>query len=211
MTNDSSSTFTRLQAKRSSKELDDDIRERLTRLMEACAAQPTSDGWRRLAIYLLSRLPEFRFERQPGDESTMHLPLMRIESALRTNYPVLEAALDEAVRLQLSSADTDGLVERRLAEAPPLSIARAVRIEAGLDGIEENNWSVRARTRYDNLLREYRREKHKDALFTSAIRRGAHKSLRAWFALENAFSQLEIQHKAKELPVNKDDLEPEYD
>ena|SRR5450631_1031763 len=211
--NDSSETLGPLKTQRSAEELNGDVCLRLSLLLKACRAEATPEGWRKLAMYLISRLPEFKFKHTLGDESKMHLPLMRIECLIRTNYPVIEMALDEARRLKLSKSDTNALVKTKLAEAPELSVKRAVRIEVGVDGkgTEKEKWPAKESARYETLLREYRKQKDKDALFTSSIRRRAHNSLRAWCAIENAFSRLEIKEKLKDVAVNKDDLEPSYD
>jgi hypothetical protein len=205
--NDSSETLGPLKTQSSAEELNNDICLRLRLRLNACSAEATPEGWRKLAMYLISRLPEFKFESEPGDDSKLHLPLMRIECLIRTNYPVIEKALDEARWLNLPTTWTDTWVNMWLAIAPKLSIAEAVRIELGL-GEDEKNWTDEETLQYQNLIREYRRTKDKDALFTSSIRRGAHKSLRAWIAIENAFVQLENQDKLKHGAVNEGDLEP---
>lgn len=122
-------------------------------------------------------------------------------------------ALDEAKRLKLSGSETDILVDRKLGGAPKLSTARAVRIEVGVDGkgTEKEDWTLKQRRRYETLIREYRKQKNKDALFTSSIRRRAHNALRAWYAIEAAFSRLEIHDKLKDGAVSPDDREPNYD
>ncbi len=208
--NDSSETPGPLKTQRSAEELNNDICLRLRLLLNACRAEATPEGWRTLAMYLVSRLPEFKFKHTPGDESKLHLPLMRIECLIRTNYPVIEMALDEAKRLKLSRSETDILVKKRLAESPQLSVQRAVRIEARVDETGKERSPEEASARYETLLREYRKQKDKDALFTSSIRRRAHNSLRAWYAIENAFSRLE-KEKLKDGAVNKDDSESSYD
>jgi|ERR1019366_1863151 hypothetical protein len=92
-TNTSAKQPSPLKAQRSADELNDDICDRLKVLLTSCRGEANPEGWRKLAMCLVARLPDFKFERENGDDSTYHLPLMRIEGLIRTNYPVIETAL----------------------------------------------------------------------------------------------------------------------
>ena len=109
--NDSSETLGPLKTQRSAEELNNDICLRLRLQLNACAAEATPEGWRKLAMYFISRLPEFKFESEPRDDSKLHLPLMRIECLIRTNYPAIEKALNEARWLKLPKAWADTWVD----------------------------------------------------------------------------------------------------
>jgi hypothetical protein len=171
--------FGPLKTKRRDDDLNDDACVRLNVLLNTCKASANKEGWRKLAMYLVSQLPEFQFERDRGDKSTVHVPFVRIEFLRRSELK--------------------------------LSIAKAVQTEAGLGLKEKRNWSDKDHTKYETLLREYRKERSKTALFTSTIRRGEQKMLRAWFAIEQAFLRLESQCKLEDGTVNRDDLEPRYE